>query len=529
MRRVRAGRTPTGAPGESEVQGAPAPATTTPATPGRVSNRQIARNYAQQVLFRGLGMIASVLTVSITTRYMGPEYYGALTTAVMFVGLWTSLTELGVGSVIVRRVMSGTGDLERMVRVNAGMSALFCLPIFGLTALAGALVYHSNAEIVDMILIISISLILTTITSCFEPIFLVTVRFGSVAWSDLVSRICSLGATALLVHFQAGTVWFAIVQLVPPIVILVIQGFAASRIANWWPVFSASETLSLLREALPLTAMLVIGVLYWRADGVILSLTSTTDQVGIYGLAYTLAFTLTAVATFFQSSTLSTMVHSFSQDLNAFGAFAGRSMEAMLFIAAPIAILGTVLSEPIIALVGSSSFVADGGPTVALLFWAMALTFLTGVLSLALFASHDQTFLWRLSLFNLALNIGLNIFLAPRYGAIGAGIALVITEGVGLVAASWRLTRRTPYRTPWLFALRLTLPVAAATAIVLLLRDVNIIVALLTSGVGYLAVNLVIGPATPSVVKSLVSKKDDEDSLRQEEADAADGAVSHER
>ena len=57
----------------------------------------------------------------------------------------------------------------------------------------------------------------------------------------------------------------------------------------------------------------------------------------------------------------------------------------------------------------------------------------------------------------------------------------MITEGVGLVVASWRLTRRTPYRTPWLFALRLTLPVAAATAIVLLLRDVNIIVALLTS------------------------------------------------
>ena len=135
-----------------------------------------------------------------------------------------------------------------------------------------------------------------------------------------------------------------------------------------------------------MTAMLVIAVLYWRADGVILSLTSTTDQVGIYGLAYTLAFTLTAVATFFQSSTMSTMVHSFTQDHNAFGAFVGRSMEAMLFIAAPIAVLGTVLSGPIIALVGSSSFVPDGGPTVALLFSAMALTFLTGVLSQALFA-----------------------------------------------------------------------------------------------------------------------------------------------
>ena len=186
-------------------------------------------------------MIASILTVAATTRYMGPDHYGALTTAVMFVGLWTSLTELGVGSVIVRRAMSGTGDLERLVRVNTGMSALFCLPVFGLTALTGALVYSSSAEIVDMVLIISISLILTTLTSCFEPIFLVTVRFGSVAWSDSVSRFCSLGTTAVLVHFQAGTVWFAIVQLLPPVVVLLIQGFAASRIANWWPVFSANE------------------------------------------------------------------------------------------------------------------------------------------------------------------------------------------------------------------------------------------------------------------------------------------------
>ncbi|HEX2213673.1 MAG TPA: oligosaccharide flippase family protein, partial [Mycobacterium sp.] len=452
-----------------------------------------------------LGMVASVLTVSATTRYLGPSDYGLLTTAVVFVGLWSSLTELGIGAVLVRRVMSGKGQLDRLIRVNSGMSLIYCLPLFAIAASSGFFVYRDRSDVVAMVLIVSGSLILTTITSCFEPVFVATVRFTAVAWSDLVSRIGSLGATALLVTLDADVVWFAVVQLVPPVVVLVIQGIAAARIADWRPVFSFRESVDLLRESLPQTGVLIIAVLYWRADGVILSLRSTAEQVGVYGLAYTLAFTLAVLSSFFQTSTLSTATYLFAKDRSEFARFVTRAVQSMLFLGAPIAVVGAILADPVVELIGSAEFVADGGPTLALLLVGVALTFLTAVISQALFAAHDQVFLLRLNVINLLGNIVLNIVLAPKYGAVGAGAALVATEVIGLVVVVWRLGRLAPYRTPWIFAVRLLVPLGAAAALALSMRDFPVLLTIPLAALVYLGVNAVLGPVTPRVMKSVLA------------------------
>ncbi|MUL81735.1 oligosaccharide flippase family protein [Mycobacterium sp. CBMA247] len=475
----------------------------------------MARAFSQQLIFRALGMIASVLTVAATTRHLGPTGYGHLTTAVVFVGLWTSLTELGVGAVVVRRVTSGKGELSRLVRVNAGMSLLYCVPLFLIAATSGVLMYRGQDEVVRMVLIISCSLILTTITSCFEPVFLASVRFMAVAWSDLVSRIASLGATMLLIAMDANTVWFAVVQLIPPLVVLVIQGVAAARISDWRPVFSLSESWHLLRESLPQTGVLIIAVLYWRADGVILSLRSTPEQVGVYGLAYTLAFTLSVLSTFFQTSTLSAATHSFAVDRSEFARFVTRTVESMLFLGAPIAVVGIVVARPVVELVGSSEFGAHGGVTLALLLVAVTLTFLNAAISQALFAAHDQVFLFRLNLVNLVGNIVLNVVLTPSYGAMGAGAALIVAELTGLFVATWRLSRIAPYRTPWLFVLRLAIPLGAAAAVAISMQHASVLVTLPLSAVVYLGVNLVVGPVTPRVIRSTLADGDSPEMERQ--------------
>ena len=454
-------------------------------------------------------MVASILTVTATTRYLGPSSYGALVTAVVFVGVWASLTELGIGSVIVRRVMSGNGSLERLVRVNAGMSLVYCVPLFAIAAASGVAVYQHRTDVVEMVLIVSSGLVLTSITTCFQPIFLATVRFAAVAFSDLLSRVASLAVTIVLIGLRANTVWFAVVQLVPPVVVLVIQGAAAARIVDWRPIFSLRESWELLRESLPQAGLLIIAVLYWRADGVILSLLSTSDQVGVYGLATTLAFTLTVLPTFFQSSTLSVMANSFARDRSEFARFVSRSVELMLFAAAPIAVVGVILAKPVVELVGSTAFATHGGVTLALLLVAAAITFLSGVISQALFAAHRQVFLMRVSIVTLIVNIVLNIVLVPHYGATGAGIALVLTEIIGMLVTSWRLGRLLPYRTPWLFAVRLTVPLAACASLAVAMQHCPVLITIPVTAVVYLVVNFVIGPVTLKVIKSMLSKRNE--------------------
>jgi O-antigen/teichoic acid export membrane protein len=479
---------------------------TDPAVVPTVPLSQIAHAYAIQLVCRALGMLASVVSVAMTAHYLGPGLYGLLTIAVVFIGMWSSLADLGIGTVIVRRVTSGRGELERLVRVNSGLSLLYCVPLAAAAAVSGLLVYH-DADVRVMLVVLSGQLMMMTMTTRFEPVFMATVKFSAVAISDVASRLAVLGAVAWLVTSHADVIWFAVVQLIPPALQLLIQGTAAARHVSLRPIFAWRETADLLRESLPLMGVMVVALVYWRADGVILSLLSTQSEVGVYGLAYTLAFNTEVLALFFLRSSLSTATELFSRDVGAFADFLRRSVELMYFLMVPVAVVGALLAGPLIGLLGDQAFVARGTPTLTLLLVAAALRCITSTLGQGLFASHQQRFLFRVWVVTLVLNIVLNLVLAGRFGAVGAGVTLVCTELLGMLVASWQLRRRCGYRTPVKFLLRVLLPTAASVAVVLLLPGLHVVLVLAIAAVVYLALNMAIGPVNWSMLTSLTRKK----------------------
>ena len=483
---------------------------TEPTAPGAVVPSvplsRMAHAFSIQLICRAVGMLASVVSVAMSARYLGPGPYGQLTMAVAFVGMWNSFADLGVATVIVRRVTSGRGDLERLVRVNSGMALIYCVPLAALAAGSGLLVYH-DFDVRVMLVVLSGGLLLQTMTTRFEPVFLATVRFTAVAISDVTARAATLGMVAYLVSAHANVIWFAVAQLIPPAVQLLIQGAAAMRHISVRPVFAPREAVDLLRETLPLIGFLVVGILYTRADGVILSLLSTHSEVGVYGLALTIAFNTIVVSLVFLKATLSTGTELFARDVAAFAGFLRRSVELMYFVAIPIAVVGVLLAGPLIALFGDQAFVARGTPTLALLFVAAALRIVGGTLGQGLVASHHQNVLLWLTVATLVVNVTLNVGLDGWLGAVGPGIALVFTEFFNMLFSSWWLHRRCGYRTPVMFLLRVLVPTAASVVVTLLLSGQHVVVTLLAAVAAYLATSAAVGPLTWSSLASLRRKQ----------------------
>ncbi|OBJ23734.1 oligosaccharide flippase family protein [Mycobacterium colombiense] len=467
---------------------------------------RMAHAFSIQLICRALGMLASVVSVAMTARYLGPGRYGQLSIAVLFIAMWTSLADLGIATVIVRRVTSGRGDLERLVRINSGLALIYCVPLAVLAAVSGLVIYQ-DPEVRVMLVVLSGALLMQTMVTRFEPVFLATVRFSAVAISDVAARTGTLAMVAWLVAMRSDVIWFAVAQLIPPAVQLLIQGAAATRHISVRPIFAPREAADLLRESLPLIGFLVVGLLYCRADGVILSLLSTHSEVGVYGLAFTIAFNTIVVSLIFHKSTLSTATELFSRDVAAFAAFLRRSVELMCFVAAPVAVVGALLSGPLIAFFGDSAFVARGTPTLALLFVAAALRFVGGTLGQGLVASHHQRILFWLTMVTLVLNVALNLSLAGRYGAVGPGVALVCTEFFNMVVSTWWLRRHCGYRTPVMFVLRLLIPTAASVAVTLLLSGHHVIVVLIAAAAAYLATSAIVGPIGWSSLTSLRAKQ----------------------
>src|ERR1700753_2135161 len=134
-----------------------------PAAPS-VPPGRIAHAVTIQLICRALGMLASVVSVAMTARYLGPGRYGQLTIAVLFIAMWMSLADLGIATVIVRRVTSGRGDLERLVRVNSGLALVYCVPLALLAAGSGLLVYRDH-DVRVMLVVLSGALLLQTMTT----------------------------------------------------------------------------------------------------------------------------------------------------------------------------------------------------------------------------------------------------------------------------------------------------------------------------------------------------------------------------
>lgn len=488
------------------------PVVTEAAAGDTTSRSRIASATVLQMAARIGGTVASLVTVSLTTRALGPESYGHLQAAIMFVALWTSFTELGINAVIVRRVTgeasASAGDnpegrLHALVRTNLGLSMVFCLPLTALAMVVGVTVYQESRETAAMVVIIAGSLALTALANSFDPVFMVRVRFGAPALADVGGRFGSMVATIWLVVADSPLVWFALVQLVPPAAQLLIKFLAARRVTSVTPVFSMDASMSLVRESLPQTAILVIGVLYWRIDGVILSLLSTPEQVGLYGLGYTLAFTASMVPDLFLATTLSTSTALFAANRAEFERFVRRTIEILCLIALPLMGVGALLSGGIMRVIGSEAFGA-GHAVLALLFVAAGLSFLNAAVSQALFAAHQQVFLMRLNIINLGLNIVLNLAVATHFGAQGAAAVLVFSEAIGVVVASIRLRSLGLHVQPTRFVAWCLIPVGAAMLVAWSISGTSVVLAGVTSALVYVVVNLMVGPARLPFLKEFV-------------------------
>lgn len=445
----------------------------------------------------------SLVSLVIATRYLGLAGYAVLTTAVVFVGLFDTFTDLGVGTVIVRRVSGReNASLTRLVGINLTFSLGYAVPLAVAAAIAGFFAYPGQTSVRLAVLIVAGSLILDALSSCLNPVFDVHVRYSAVASAEFGGRLVTLAASVLVMVTNAGLFAMCAVQVLPNLIRLVALGVAARKLVSVRLIRAGKETLRLLRESVPFALIMLIAIVYWRVDGVLLSLLSDSTQVAAYGIAMQLAFNLAVIPQVFSRSAMSTINASYATDPIRFRGAVDSGYRFLLLCSAPIAVLGFPLAGRILTVV-SEQFTAPATRTLQLFFVACALSFITTIVSNALIAGHEQQFLTRLSTINLIVNIGLNLVFIPMFGAVGTGLALIVTELSGVVCTQPRMLRIGAAPLPLGYLVRLVPGLVAALLAVWATWSLPLVVPLLAGGFAYLA-GAWLGGALPAEMRTAI-------------------------
>lgn len=430
----------------------------------------VLRGAGTMVASRAFGLVFTFVQIKLSVSYLSPYGYGLLSTAVLLVGAFEVLTELGLGNIVVRRV-SGGADLHHTVGLAKAIALSIMLPLVAL-AMATGFALYDDPQVLQGVSIVAVGLAATVWSATFVPIAQLSDKFGGVSMADVTGRIVSLSIVVAAVVLDLGLTAFFVAQLGAPLARALISHLWGRRQGHFPPIFAWPQMWSLLREALPLTYIAVVSGLYFQLDGLLLTKLTTPTDVGAYNLAYRIIVNLNIIGTAVAAVLIARFSRAAAESDANYRRVLRLATPPMLALCLPVALLLWPFSPDLIRLVGSEEFVPISTHPLSLLWIAASISLLTTVISSALVAGHAQNFLATLNTVNLMFNLALNLVLIPRYGATGAAIALICTEFSGLVVCLVMLTRRLSRFIPLRATLTLVACTLAALVVEHLLGDV---------------------------------------------------------
>ena len=370
--------------------------------------------------------MALQLLIFITlARYLGTEQFGLLSYCFAINSIFIFFNTFGLESILVKRIHDHKHLAEvyladvLLIRVFTSLVSVFTINLVGLLLLA------PNEHFFLFIL---------SLYHLFLPIKAVENYLQAQQRSYIYSKVAIsailLGTVfrALGLYYQADALWFYIAYLVDAfaLFILVLCLLYRERIELKFSLDYQRIKL-FLREGYPLMLAGGIAFLYMKVDQIMLGKILGNDAVAIYVSAtklseawFFIGFSLIAVyfPVFLDHKKKSRKHYRIA--LVNFGS-------KLIWLSILLALLVSIFSDFIITLLLGEVYLASAD-VLAITIWCVPLTYIGAITAKMFVADNQNTQVFHRNLIGLMVNIGLNLWLIPAYGAIGAALASLIAQ-----------------------------------------------------------------------------------------------------
>ncbi|MFT4394074.1 oligosaccharide flippase family protein [Gordonia lacunae] len=411
-----------------------------PASDARAATRATIAMLVSRLVIAALGWAGSVLIA----RTLSPEDWGTYSFVFALLGLTAIFTDLGVGRAVMARLISD--DPDEVAKTSSAFIALrVVLGVLGyLIAVAYVIVLQYPGDVVRATAVAGLVVVFATPAQALTVIFQSRHRLLLTAIAESLGQVLQLALTIAAVLVTPALLVFVLAPVANEILSLIIKivgimrrssGLRPSRIVDW------SRWKPMLSDALPLALGLALTIALQKVDVLLLSLLDSLDAVGIYSIGYKFSDIMDTLI-LAAIGPISTLLVAAWPSQSAVLRQRCRSAAAVFAASGAVAVAAFWPSAgPIIGLLYGDRFVVGADAARFLVLGAAITAFI--VLGIFLLAStgHANRYPW-IAIGGLALNVGLNVVLIPRYSYDGAAIATVVTFVVAAVAL-WVVIGRT--------------------------------------------------------------------------------------
>ncbi|MEY4744189.1 MAG: hypothetical protein RL272_134 [Candidatus Parcubacteria bacterium] len=405
-----------------------------------MSGTRVAKNTAYLVAAFVGQKILSFVYFTLAARAVGVSGAGKYVAATAFTTIFSIFVDLGLSNVLVREVAKFKERAGELLSNVLGIKAVLALATVAVATVVARLLGYPEETLV-MIGIASGVMVLDSI----HLVFYAVMR----GFQDL--RFEAVGVvTGQFVTIVSGAIFIFGMRLpLPFLIVALLLGSAWNVLWSTWAVtrrFGVKVSLRLDRHivrflagvVLPFALAGVFSRVYSYIDSVMLSRLAADAEVGVYGVAYKLSFAFQFLPMSFAAAVYPAMAEYYVSDRKRLGVVFAESMKYLLVVVMPLAFGIATLAEPIVLRVYGRAFAGAVAPLQILIF-SLIFAFLYWPGGSLLNACDRQAQNTGIMGVTMVVNIILNAFLIPRFGAPGAAFSalvgnLVLWAGVMLAA-----------------------------------------------------------------------------------------------
>lgn len=372
-------------------------------------------------------LISLAVTVALA-RYLQPSQFGNLNYLLALIALFTPLMTVGLNSIVSREVLLRPDDVDQIL--GSSLCLRFCAAVLVIATVVTASSYYltgankiffavlmmasiaSSAQVVDFWLQAKLAnrysvILRLTMLVCFSLL-----RLFAIYYSADFATFVYLIAIELVI---TGLLYLVIYQRLS-------GGLLALR-AN------RSEIKRLWKDSRWLLMSGIAAIVYLKVDQVMLGLMLDKYAVGVYAAAARVSEVWYFIPAAIVTSFFPKLVTVKQTDTKLYRMEIQRLNDILFTLAVAIAIVVSIIGDELVVWLFGSAY-SDSAEIVLVHIWGAVFVFMRELFSKWLLAESFFT----LSLLTQGLgaiaNVGLNYFLIPIYGPLGAAYATVISYSV---------------------------------------------------------------------------------------------------
>lgn len=387
--------------------------------------KKIFQQTSWQVLGKAVSSLSTILILGLVSRNFGTTGTGIYTLVLTYLSFFYLAADLGINAYILPHLLkeNSTHTFQKLLGLRITLSLVLMLlsalivllwpvdlsfrqaALFGLPAILGAGIFATSSALFQS----KLRFDLQVLSSSFGAIITLFI-----VWLITIS---STDTSKLLAGQSLGLLTGGVLSLV------LIRNYT-----KLLPIFNFSYIKQVLLESWPISATLLLNIVYFRLDAFILTAVKSYSEVGIYNVSYQIFQSLLVVPAYIMNSFYPMMLKDFSEDFAKFKTNFKKAMLLMFGIGLVGTLLTLLLSPQVIDIVTGSKGFADSASSLRILSLGFPGFFVTSVLMWALITFKKYKTMLVIYIVGLIFNTALNLILIPQYSYFAASAVTVASE-----------------------------------------------------------------------------------------------------